>query len=700
MRKAGLVRGLAAIAAPLAVLMLTTACDAEPATPTPVASATPTPKATPAIILAPTPTATPAPAPSPTRTAAPASAPTVRHPPTMAGQTLTFDTMPEVRPLDIYELARDLRPDLDLTPPTPPDDTPGDARDFTAYDLQEATRVGVATRLCASTDHFDFYLSDDLGLTCRIFGGDFLRRIEEDVRPSVIAGFAGDREAAEQLRVAVVHANLVGFGGYFDSSDLYPQAINPFASGAYTLYLNAAQGKTGNPRHAGYIGLFAHELQHAFHQLSDPDESTWVNEGLSVLTEGGRNADYFLDRCPPSQVIAWPSTPGAAACNYAGSGLIMRYLRDNYPDRNGTLGALVAEPANGLRGIDAYLTGIGADMNVLDVLADWGAANYLDGRSNLDPYANYDAHAPVGPTLRAGDETLLNFTQFYAEYFALPSGPGTYTLEFDGAVETPLLPNPSGTLGSFWHAGSEDAAAYSLTRTFDLRAASRADDATLTLLLRYSTEENWDYIYMTASRDGGETWTVLRSPSMEETSDIAFGRAFGPGLTGTSGDDGAPQWTLEEVDLADFVGEEIMFRVLYLTDQAISLDGVSVGGAWLPAADYAWVGIDHEVPAALATPSRDAPADGGWEPDGFFFSNMLVEQRYAVKVLFVEPDGTAVTHDMEIDGAGWGRMAFTLDGDEQHAAIMVMPLAPQTRQPAAARLGLQIQTATPNGSST
>ena len=342
------------------------------------------------------------------------------------------------------------------------------------YNLRQPSRVGINARLCASTEHVDFYLGENLGLTCAAFRDDVTRRIEEVVRPTVIANFAGDPTAAEGLRIAIVHANIPGFGGYFDASDLYPTEFNPHASGRYTLYLNAAGNRSGNPRHATYASLVAHELQHAIHQLSDPDESTWVNEGLSVLAEDTASttvrASYFLNSCPPTQLNVWPSTPNAASCNYSAAGLFMRYLRDNYPGPDGTLRMLVAEPANGLRGIDAYLAAIDANVDTLALMARWGVANYLDGRSNPDFYRDFDAEAAVTSRLNADGELSKHFTQFAAEYVALPLETGSYIIDFSGDTTTPILDLSGRTVGSFWHAGSEDSAAYSLTHEFDLRS--------------------------------------------------------------------------------------------------------------------------------------------------------------------------------------------------------------------------------------
>lgn len=681
----------------IAILILAAACSLQPnTTPEPVASATPTP------LLAPLLEFVPAASPLPLSTATPITPPpnTMLLTPVYDGRTLTFDTLPEQTPLDVYALARQFLPDADLSTPNAPLNAIGDSVSFFVYNLRETSRVGLDARLCASTENLDFYLDENLGLTCAAFSNDVTRRIEEIVRPSVIANFAADSTTAEELTIAIVHADLPGFSGYFDASDLYPTVINPYASGRHTLYLNAARENIGNPQNPYYDTLIAHEFQHATHELADPDESTWINEGLSVLAEEiappVARANYFLTSCPPTQLMAWPSTPGAASCNYSAAGLFMRYLRDNYPGPDGTLRMLVAEPDNGLRGINSYLSAIDADVDVLELMADWGVANYLDGRSNRDLYRDFDAAAAITSQPNQSGELSKSFTQFAAEYVALPLEPGAYEVSFEGEMSTHLLPNSDNVSGSFWHAGSEDSTAYSLAHEFDLRDATPANDATLTLLLRYDTEENWDYLYATVSIDNGQTWQVLQSPSMQNTSAVAFGSAmFDVGFTGTSGHGAQPQWILEELDLSEFVGEQILFRLLYLTDQSISLDGVSLGGAWLPAANYGWAAINHPAPIPLAKATNNEQPDGGWTPDGFFFSNNRVLQDYAVLLMTVDRNGDALIARVPvIEYAG---VAFNFDnsaGDITDAAVMVMPLAPQTRQPARATLTIRPVTET------
>ncbi len=661
----------------------------------PVASATPTPPPTP---LQTNDAAQRAGETSPPGNAAPAPPPTpetiVTATPMDDGETLTFETL-TAPPLDIFSIAHAVRPDADLSPhPLPERDAIGDVREFTAFDLGGGKRMTIRARLCAVTDHADFYAQESLDIPCSVFV-EAAARYEERICPLVMSRLGFDSLIGEEPRITLLHARIRGVLGYFDSTDLYPTAVNPHANGRLILYLHAASGAAGDPRNARYDGLVGHELQHALLHLVDPDESTWVSEGLSMLMEhdlaNAGSAEYFLESCPPTHVMAWPALNGAAACNYAGAGLIMRYLRERYADDAGALGGFVSEPGNGLDGITAYLNRTGHDINALQFLADWGEANYLAGRSDLSPYSGLTAMAQPTVRLSAEGERSYSFTQFAPTYIDLTLDRGAYEIEFRGDATTPLTAQMDDARGAFWHAGGGDLAAYSLTRSFDLRAVD-SNDAVLTLLLRYDTERDWDYAYALGSADDGATWAVLRSAGMTENADFALlGSLLGPGLTGASGEGIYPEWTPVDFDLGEYAGGEVVFRLLYITDQAISLDGVSVGGAWLPGINFAWGFTD--VPAQAVSPDTSAVAEGargGWTPQGFFYSNGLVRQDYAVRLMTVNDAGMAAVTPMEIDADGHGTLLFdNTSGDVRDAALMIMPMAPLTRRPAAGTLTIR-----------
>jgi len=87
-----------------------------------------------------------------------------------------------------------------------------------------------------------------------------------------------------------------------------------------------------------------------------------------------------------------------------------------------------------------------------------------------------------------------------------------------------------------------------LTRRVDLRGVA---DATLDFQAWYDLEDQFDYVYLSASSDNGKTWQIL--PGRQTTPDRATGNNYGMGWTGSSGSN----WIDEEVDLSAFAVLEI-----------------------------------------------------------------------------------------------------------------------------------------------
>ena len=635
---------------------------------------------------------------TPTPTQSPTLPSPIRLSPASIGETLTFDTLLSPPKTDIYDLARRLRPGVSHAPPPPPEyDEVGDVREFNALNLEDLSPIVVSAELCATSIHADFYVESRLGIPCGAFE-DAAALFEDEIYPRVMAEFAPTSAQQSATRIALLHADIPGAGGYYDSGNLYPVSIRPDSNERPILYLSVGRpNSSGDPRHPGYAGLVAHEFQHAVHNLADPYEASWVNEGLSMLAgaayEDGRRFDYFLWACGPTHLVAWPAQTADASCHYAGSGLFMFYLRHNYPDANGALRGLVADSNPSIRGIDSYLSAAGYDTDALSVFADWGAANYLDGRSDLAAYQRAVPAAPVSSILTNAGSIDGPFVQFAPTYVGLDLSEAIHSIEFRGEGLTPLTEVASQETGAFWQAGRTDSTDYTLTRSFDLRGVD-PEDASLKLLLKFDIEEDWDFLYVVGSIDGGETWSFLESRGMTGVPGTAPAWAFGPAFTGISGGGAYPEWIMEEFDLGSLAGQEILIRLEYVTDQGVSLDGVSLGGAWLPAVEYAWpvldsAGINDAAPET--TPER---LRGGWSPEGFFFSNNLVEQSFVVRLLTVSESGEASTTPIDLDESGSGSILFNnAVGYVREAAIMVFPMAPLTRQPANGTLIVRVEPA-------
>jgi len=120
-----------------------------------------------------------------------------------------------------------------------------------------------------------------------------------------------------------------------------------------TLYLDA-----GMLRRRPYLarGTLAHEFQHLIHFGADPDEESWVNEGLSGYAEALTGfpetdtsmVDAFL-RQPDFDLTVWPVQAGAA--NYGATYLFAAFYPNLYIF--GAAGSRTNRPAAGALGTTA-----------------------------------------------------------------------------------------------------------------------------------------------------------------------------------------------------------------------------------------------------------------------------------------------------------------------------------------------------------
>jgi immune inhibitor A len=127
----------------------------------------------------------------------------------------------------------------------------------------------------------------------------------------------------------------------------------------------------------------------------------------------------------------------------------------------------------------------------------------------------------------------------------------------------------------FFHSGAGDNLDNDMTRAVE-------DGGALTAKVRYDIEEGWDYAFLEASDDGGETWTQIANSESYPGEDQGSFNGSGTGISGST----EGQW----VDLTATVppGTDTL-RWRYLTDgatsgtgfqvDAITLDGENIGGA-------------------------------------------------------------------------------------------------------------------------
>ena len=497
------------------------------------------------------------------------------------------------------------------------------------------------------------------------------RRFEEQTYPTNRAFFGSEWTPGvdNDPHLSILHARGLGdsVAGYYSVADQYSRLINPYSNEREMFYINLDSIQPGTDF---YDGVLAHEFQHMIHWALDRNEDTWVNEGLSELASylngysvGG--ADFFYSRSPDTQLTSWPDGPGEAGPNYGASYLFMAYFLERFGEE--AMKAVVAHPANGIAGFEAVLAERG--LRFEDVFADWLIANYLDDPHLEDGRYGYRELEVLSPRLdqthdRYPVQRSTTVHQYGADYIEL-SGEGDVAIEFRGSTRVKLVPNEPHSGRFYWWSNRGDNSDMTLTRPFDLRGLSQA---TLEVWLWYDIEEDWDYAYIEVSTDGGRTWDIL--PGRYTTDTNPTGNSFGHAYTGKSGVEGRdseteePIWIKEEVDLTPYVGQEVLIRFEYITDDAVNHVGLCVDDIAIPELGYFY---DVEE------------GEGGWVAEGFIRTDNVLPQRFLVQL--IELDSEPRVRRMELDQRQEGRLVVRGLGEEVERAVLVVSgLAPVTTE--------------------
>jgi len=166
---------------------------------------------------------------------------------------------------------------------------------------------------------------------------------------------------------------------------------------------------------------------------------------------------------------------------------------------------------------------------------------------------------------------------------------------------------------AFW-SNDGDESDMTLTRTFDFREIS--GPIHFDYWAWYEIEESYDYVYLEASVDDGNSWEILRTPS--GTAEDPTGHAFGWGYTGTSGGGSSPSWIKESIDLSGYAGREVLLKFEYITDTAVNTQGFLLDDLSIPA-----IGYEEDFESG----------QGGWMAEGFVRLFNQVPQTFRLTLI-------------------------------------------------------------------
>ena len=569
---------------------------------------------------------------------------------------LAATSFPDAPERDLYQLAAELTPGgigevMRVVNPEPVTYAEGREDTFWLIDLPGLEVYSSRLKLRLVTPHAYWYFEEgqsirqsDIERSAALF--------EEEVYPRVTAAFGREWSPGvdNDPHLNILNARLKGVGGYYSSSDEYPLSVYKFSNQREVIYVNTGAIPVGSPL---YLEVLAHELQHAVHWNADSSEETWINEGLSELATTVAGFDpasiFSFLRAQPTSLVNWPLSPFGSGANYGAASLFMHYLAGHYGDPN-DLRPLLAQPADGIAGITAYLNALGYDTSFTDVFRDWAAANFLDEEHG--PYGYPDLEVKITPseTIDKFSEFSSQIPQYAVEYVELDSFTEPVRLIFHAPVETDLLPVEVDSGGCWW-GNSGDSINSTLTRSVDLRGLAHA---TLDYQIWYELEEDWDYAYLEVSADGGRSWDILETP--HSSAENPIGNSFGAGYTGDS-----EGWINESVDLTPYAGQEVLLRFQYITDDAINGAGLCIRRLSIPEASQ-------------------FDSTHGWRAEGFVLTDNRVRQDFIVQIIQVAQENRVTV--LQLDDNNAGEIIIPAPQDLQRLVVAVAAMAPKTRQEA------------------
>ena len=658
------------------LLTVITATCTSPATLIPAATPTYTRAPTLTPTLPPTHTPTPTPLPSPTHTPTLPPTPTPTLTPTPLPSP-TLDAGSTSQAIPAFEPPP--RPfDFAVVNAKPPRRVPNAIRNFWVTNATTGDRREITARLRVQTEHAALWVEEGVWHDVRTLQ-EAANVFETHIYSTTRAAFGSEWTPGvdNDPHVHILHATGLGEGvlGYTASADEFPRARRPQSNEAEMIAIHAGQVDVGSP---AYYGLLARQFQRIIQWYQDRNEERWVKEGLAELAvrlnalDLDRPEQAYLDH-PDISLVDWSNT--APAPHRGASYLFATYFHDRFGDV-GTR-ALVAQSLNGTAGFDAALAELETDLAFEDLFTDWLVANYLDskqgGSNRYHGYTQLELEHPAPAAIYENYPVAMEASvqQFGADYILLRSD-GDLSVQFSGAVTTPLLDVSPHSGQSFWWSNRADESMTTLTHAFDL---SSVEQVTMTYWTWYDIEPGYDYAFVEASTDGGKQWQSLSVPSA--TVDDPNGNNPGSGYTGQSGD--PPGWIQETIDLSSVAGDEVLVRFVYLTDEAVTGVGVLLDDISIPAIGYV---DDAET------------GEGEWEPAGFVYSNNLVPQRYLALLIGIGPgegpENEVAVERLPVREDGLAEWTIPLGNEGWREAILVLSgLASPTTHPAPYQLTIE-----------
>ncbi len=517
--------------------------------------------------------------------------------------------------------------------------------------------------LMAITEHTYFWVETSLNYSQSNVAAT-ASRFEEEYYPVINTVFGQEWRPGvdNDPHFSVLHLDGFSEGGelgFFDSDDEYPTTIRSQSNEQEIIYLNMDNMQLGEDL---YFGTLVHETQHLIQWFNDGNETIWLNEGLSQLTElytGLDTVDTVIDYLanPGIQLTTWEyEDEDRVFAHYGGSYLFSVYLWEQFGDT--AIMDLARAPGNGMGSVQAVLRDYQPDLTYDTFFANWAVANYLDNEST-DPIYQYENLELGRPShaieLKAAPfDTVAQISQFGVDYVELDLI-GEATISFAGNSRLALIESPPHSGEQMWFVPPVNDTDARLTGVFDLTGLSQA---TLSFWAWYDLEEEFDFAYLSVSTDGGENWRLL-------VPDHASPGEYGPSFNGRSSDerDSENGWVEEAISLNSYVGQEIWLRFEVITDPAITGQGFAIDDLSIPELEYA---SDVET------------SPDGWQPEGFVQTGWLLPQLWQLRLMQTNENGEIEVISLELNELNQGQ--WTVNFGQEGGILMITPTTPFTEQ--------------------
>lgn len=548
----------------------------------------------------------------------------------------------------------------------------GDEQTFWLTDTDTVTPFQIDATLEYETEHA--YLWVENGVKFDYSDAKALvDSFEYDIYPTNREFFGSEAYPGidEDQHIYIVYGRGIGASaaGYFSSPDEFHPDAHEY-SNAHEMYVFNADNSPLDDEYT--YGVLAHEHQHMIHFFNDRNEESWMNEGFSELAmllnglySGGADRTYIANT--DMQLNDWGANPGTNGPHYGASFLFVSYFLDRFGEQ--ATQTLVTHAQNGFTGIDETLREIeaadaltGDPITADDVFMDWAVTNMLldpnvaDGRYDYYRYTNPQRVNNANLVTDCPTEMNGSVHQYGVDYIHLRCD-GIRTLSFEGSTVANLLPvNAFSGEKAFW-SNKGDESDMTLTQEFDLSSVN--GDISLEFRTWYDLETDYDYVFVEYSLDGGDTWTILDTPS--GTDEDPSGNSYGVGYNGqTQG------WIKESVDISELAGKNPLLRFEYITDAAVNGEGMLLDDIAIPAIGY-FSDLESD--------------DGGWVGQGFVRVDNNLPQTFRI-MLVDQKDGTTSVQEVELTE----EQTATIMIDTSDVTLVISGTTRFTREQAAYRL--------------